>query len=233
MDFFEIIRNRRSFRKFTSEAVPPQVIQQAIDAAILAPNSSNMQPWEFYGVRSSEARKSLVKACLSQGAAASAAELIVVVARIDTWRRNRAELLKALSAGGGQLPKQVNDYYNKVVPLAYTQDVFGFFALAKKLIFTAAGFFGPTPRTPTTRAELFEVVTKSTALACENLMLALVAQGFDCCPMEGFDEVRVKRLLGVGRQAHVTMVIGVGKGDPKGLYGERFRVDRSLVVREI
>ena len=35
---------------------------------------------------------------------------------------------------------------------------------------------------------LFETVSKSTALACQNFMLALVAEGFDSCPMEGFDE---------------------------------------------
>lgn len=47
MDFFEVVQKRRSVRKFTATAVPEAVIEKAIDAALIAPNSSNLQPWEF------------------------------------------------------------------------------------------------------------------------------------------------------------------------------------------
>ena len=29
------------------------------------------------------------------------------------------------------------------------------------------------------------------------------------------------------------MVLGVGKSDPKGIYGERFRIDEDLVIKII
>lgn len=29
------------------------------------------------------------------------------------------------------------------------------------------------------------------------------------------------------------MVLGVGKADPKGIYGERFRIDNDLVIKII
>ena len=64
-------------------------------------------------------------------------------------------------------------------------------------------------------------------------MLALVAQGFDSCPMEGFDEKRVKKILKLGWKTHVVMVLGVGKANPAGIYGERFRIDNSLVIKEV
>lgn len=47
--------------------------------------------------------------------------------------------------------------------------------------------------------------TKSTALAAQNLMLALRAHGYDSCPMEGFDEHRVKKLLNLPGKGLVTM----------------------------
>ena len=62
-------------------------------------------------------------------------------------------------------------------------------------------------------------------------MMALVAQGYDSCPMEGFDHKRVKKILKLNYQSHVVMVIGVGKADPKGIYGERFRIDDNLVIK--
>ena len=76
-------------------------------------------------------------------------------------------------------------------------------------------------------------MTKTIALECQNLMMALVAQGYDSCPMEGFDQNRVKKILKLNRNAHIVMVLGVGKGDPKGIYGDRFRIDDKLVIKVI
>lgn len=69
MDFFEVINRRRSVRDFTEEVVPDLVIEKALEAAILAPNSSNTQTWNFYWVKSIEAKAKLVEAYLSQSAA--------------------------------------------------------------------------------------------------------------------------------------------------------------------
>jgi len=76
-------------------------------------------------------------------------------------------------------------------------------------------------------------VTKSTALACENLMLAIVAQGYACCPMEGFDQRRVKKILGLGCGSHIVMVIGMGEGLPQGIYGAQLRFDPKHFVFEV
>ena len=51
MDFFEIIDKRRSVRKFSNKTIPEEVIIKALNAALLAANSSNLQPWEFYWVK--------------------------------------------------------------------------------------------------------------------------------------------------------------------------------------
>tara|TARA_B100000989_G_C19230810_1_gene339807 strand:+ start:184 stop:378 length:195 start_codon:yes stop_codon:yes gene_type:complete len=64
-------------------------------------------------------------------------------------------------------------------------------------------------------------------------MMTLVAQGHDSCSMEGFDKKRVKKILKLNSNSHVVMVLGVGKADPKGFYGERFRIDNDLVIKII
>ena len=89
MDFFELINKRRSVRRFTDESVPTEVINKSLNAAILAANSSNLQPWEFYWVKNNDKKQKLVEACFSQNAAKTAQELIVSVSRIDTWKRNK------------------------------------------------------------------------------------------------------------------------------------------------
>ena len=47
-EFEKVARSRRSTRVFSGETVPENVMRRCIDLALLAPNSSNLQPWEFY-----------------------------------------------------------------------------------------------------------------------------------------------------------------------------------------
>ena len=79
------MESRRSVRKFTDRKIPKDVLDACLDLALLAPSSCNLQPWEFHVVQSPEKRKKLVEACMSQNAATTAAELIVVVARTQNW----------------------------------------------------------------------------------------------------------------------------------------------------
>jgi len=233
MDFFNLVKNRRSVRKFTTEKVPKEVILKSLRSAILAANSSNLQPWEFYWIKDKHKKKKLIEACFSQNAAKTAQELIVSVSRIDTWKRNKDLLVKHYKEKNNFIPI-MDTYYNKLIPFSYYHDAFGISALFKKVIsifINIAGLFRPVPRGPIYKHDIFEIVTKTTALACQNFMMALVAQGYDSCPMEGFDEKRVKKILKLNNKTHIVMVLGVGKADPKGIYGERFRLDEDLVIK--
>jgi nitroreductase len=47
MDAMEAIFSRRSIRKFTSEGVPEQTIEELLKAGMAAPSAGNQQPWQF------------------------------------------------------------------------------------------------------------------------------------------------------------------------------------------
>ena len=115
MDFFDLIDKRRSVRKFSNESIPEGDITKALKSAVLAANSSNLQPWEFYWVKSKNHKDDLIKACFSQNAAKTAQELIVAVSRIDTWKRNRDLILKNYKEKGKLLPI-VEKYYKNIIP---------------------------------------------------------------------------------------------------------------------
>ena len=235
MNFFEIVKKRRSVRRFTDKEIPEDVVKKCLKAATLAPNSSNLQPWEFYWIKSSEKKKKVIEACFSQNAAKTAKEIVIAVARIDTWKRNRDLIIEDYKKKDQLIPL-VKKYYMKLIPYAYYHDRFGIYGILKKifyLFFNIVGFFKPVIRGPIYKHELFETVSKSTALACQNFMLALVAEGFDSCPMEGFDEKRIKRILNLNWQSSIVMIIGIGKAAENGVYSERFRIDDDLVIKEI
>ena len=233
MDFFEVVQARRAVRKFTKKPVPPEVIEKALDAAMLAPNSSNMQTWQFYWIQSPDKRAKLVEACMSQAAARGAQELIVCVANPLLWKKVNPEIV-AFARGVNAHPI-ITGYYEKFIPMIY-----GMWGLrwiigpAYKLGRHILGWFRPVERGPTSFRDLQNVSVKSLAMAGENFLLAIVAQGFAGCPMEGIDSVRVKKLLGLGRESRIGMVIAVGEADPtRGTWGPRFRCDRRWFVQRI
>jgi nitroreductase len=47
MDVIESIYHRRSVRAFTTDAVPSEVIDALVSAAVQAPSAMNLQPWAF------------------------------------------------------------------------------------------------------------------------------------------------------------------------------------------
>jgi nitroreductase len=59
MNLFEIIRTRRSTRKFTEKPVPDEVIEKIIEAGTWAPSGLNNQPWRFAVIKESELKREI------------------------------------------------------------------------------------------------------------------------------------------------------------------------------
>jgi nitroreductase len=231
-EFRKVVESRRSVRVYDSTPVPEQDVWSALDMALLAPNSSNLQPWEFYWVKDPTKKKVLDEACLGQQAAKTAPVLIVCVARPQHWKKHSLQMLDVLKREK-DAPKILTEYYRKIAPIAYGVGPFGMLGFVKWIALTAIGLFKPIPRGPISMSQLREWAVKTTALGCENLMLAFRALGYDSCPMEGFDEVRVKRVLGLKRDATVVMIISAGKRAKHGVYGPRLRFPREQFVKVI
>jgi nitroreductase len=79
-DVLDVIRERRSIRSFKSDPLPENALNQILEAARWAPSAGNVQPWEFFVVRSEEQKKGLAKAALGQMFLAEAPVVIVVCA---------------------------------------------------------------------------------------------------------------------------------------------------------
>ena len=47
MDTMEAIFTRRSIRKYTSDPIPENVMEEVLRAAMIAPSAGNAQPWQF------------------------------------------------------------------------------------------------------------------------------------------------------------------------------------------
>jgi nitroreductase len=233
-EFQEIVNYRRSNRVFDANTpVPEEVMQKSLERAVLSPNSSNMQLWEFYWIKSDEELKTFIPLCLNQQAAKTAQQMVVFVTRKDKWRQrakwNLDKIKGTIEGEPNKLQKGGMDYYSKVMPLLYMNDGFGIMSTIRRSISFFAGLRKPFFRTGGVANQRI-MVHKSCALAAQTFMLSIAAEGFHSCPMEGFDEKRVKRALKLPRGAEINMIISVGKGTEEGIWGPRFRVPNEEVI---
>ena len=229
-EFEKVIKSRRSVRFFTKEVIPETIIKNSLNNALLAPNSSNLQVWEIYWVKNLNKKKRLIEACLSQPAASTAKELFVFVARPDNWKRNNELMLDHIKKNN--LNSKLLNYYSKITKIVYSQGIFNFFGYIKKILIIIIGLFRVIPREPTSFSDMKIWSHKSIALACQNFMLSMRAYGYDTCPMEGMDSLKVKKILNLPRRAQISMVIGAGKRDTKkGVIGHQIRFDNNLFIK--
>jgi nitroreductase len=231
-EFQKVIDSRRSVRIFENETIPEDIVERCLQNAVLAPNSSNLQPWEFYRIKSPDKKKAMVYACLNQIAAKTAAELFVVICRTDTWKKNAKDMID-LFKKKGNVADSVFTYYGKLVPAAYTQGVFSTIGFLKRILYFFIGLKKPIIREPVSNKDLHVWAAKTAALGAQNLMMSLRAYGYDSCPMEGADSKRIKKILGLGRGAKLVMVIAAGKRAKGGVYGSRVRFDSSRFIKTV
>lgn len=232
-NFDHVVNNRRSVRVYTDEKIPADVVEKVLEWGLLAPNSSNLQAWEFYWVKHPVKKAQLIEALFSQPAARTAQELIVAVAKLETWKTHRKQMLEFFDQSGREIPESARAYYSKLVPMAYTLGPLGVFGPFKRLFMTVVGWFRPIPREPKSVGDIRVWAHKSTALACENIMLGFSAFGYDTCPMEGYDSARVKSILGLGSESEICMIISAGKRAKNGVYGPRIRFPKDQFVKII
>jgi len=63
--FWDVIKGRRSVRKFKSDPIPEEHLTKIVDAGRLAPTSGNQQPWKFIVVQSDKQIEKLKTECFS------------------------------------------------------------------------------------------------------------------------------------------------------------------------
>ena len=228
-EFRKVVMSRRSVRRFDDTPIPDAVLQDCLDMALLAPNSSNLQPWEFHVIKTPALKKELAVACLNQNAARTAQELVVIVARLETWKEHCDMMLENWPEE--TVPRVVQSYYGRLAKVYYNQGPLNILGIGKRALAAVTGLKRAVPRGPFTHADMKVWAAKTVALGAENFMLAMRAHGFDTCPMEGFDARRVNKMLKLPPDAFVVMVVGCGKRAPDGVYHARIRFARERFIK--
>jgi nitroreductase len=88
MTFQQLVKNRRSIRRYLERPVEREKILACIEAARLAPSADNVQPWRFLIIDDPELKAKFAKEVFSgiyfiSKFAAKAPVLIMILARLD------------------------------------------------------------------------------------------------------------------------------------------------------
>ena len=92
--FLELAQQRRSIRKYTSQPVEPEKIEQLLQAALMSPASKRCNPWEFVVVTNEAVLRQLA-GCKTYGSqmfnTAMAGIVVALDASLtDTWQADGA-----------------------------------------------------------------------------------------------------------------------------------------------
>ncbi len=215
-EILHAIFQRRAVRAFDHVEIPAALREKILDAARSAPSSFNMQPYRFYWVESAGRKKAVARLCLRQMPAETASALIVAVADLGSWQMTTRGQLEWMRRTGVSEEK-IAEYKRKAkfTKWLLVQGWFGIAAALKWAVFRLVNLWKTLGMPPVSRQGWFKWATKSTALACENLMIAAEALSLNTCPMEGFDGRRLSKFLGLSPKVHeIVMVIAIGKKAP-------------------
>ena len=234
----DVLNFRRAVRYFAPTPISEEKVRECLRLATLAPSGFNMQLYEFYHITDKTLLEKLAQVCLGQLSATTAQQMVVFVTRQDKHRQH-AEMILEFERGNIQRnspperqAKRIKDKemdYNKLMPFVYSR-FFGLLGLFRKAFGMVTSWFRPMMQ-QLSEGDIRVSVHKSCGLVAQTFMLAMAEEGYDTCPLEGYDSRRIKKLLHLPCGAEVNMVITCGLREQRGIWGERFRLPFEEVYR--
>jgi len=113
MSFIELVKNRRSIRKYKPNAVPDKVINELLEAARLAPSGCNAQPWKYVVIKDRNTINELVEQHIyHQNFVRHVPLLIVGCADATAYEANKSGIEAQIN--DGTQPEGVDEYMRKV-----------------------------------------------------------------------------------------------------------------------
>ncbi len=203
------IRDRRSVRAYSSREVPEELLIDLLDLANRAPSGFNLQPWHFIVVRNTELKQVLCPIALDQVQILNASAIVVFAANPRAWRDDFPAILRA-GVGNRSISPERAEHNKMRIKQMFDIGPFGLLGFAKRIAVPLMRLKRPLPEPVTSQREARDYVRAHTMLAASTFMIAAKSVGVVTCPMEGFDEHRLKKLLEIPDYMTVPLIVTVG-----------------------
>ncbi len=122
MDFFEVVKNRKSVREYSEKEVDKKLLEKIIDAGRLAATARNVQPWEFIITSDKEILTKICSMCPNGPFIKDAPHLIAVFSKDTKYyiedcsaaTQNMLLAIESLGLGGCWVAGDKKDYIEEV-----------------------------------------------------------------------------------------------------------------------
>jgi len=182
------IRARRSIKSFKNDPIPEGVLQELLSLMQDAPSSWNFQPTRVVMIRSMAQKEALAAAAWGQKQILEAPVTFVFAVSIRGWEKNMGEILKS-GVSSGAWPQKFADWIGENAP--------GF---QKGL--------GDKER---------EYAIKDAIIMATTLALAAQSKGYSNCYINGWDEAKVKEIIGAEGDSDIAIALLLPIGIPNSL----------------
>ncbi|SEU00762.1 nitroreductase family protein [Paenibacillus sp. NFR01] len=187
-EFGKVIRDRHSVRKYDpSWVISNEEIQEILNEAILAPSSSNLQPWRFIVITDPEVKAKLLPVANNQQQVVDASATIAVLGDVHAYEN--ADVIYESAIAKGIMPSDLG------------------LAMAKR---SREGYSSMPDQ------KRKEIALIDGGLVSMQLMLAAKARGYDTVPMGGFNPAAFRELFQIPERYETVMLIALGKAAVEG-----------------
>ncbi|MFH1854104.1 MAG: nitroreductase family protein [Candidatus Omnitrophota bacterium] len=122
MEFFDVIKHRKSVREYSDKKIDNAIIEKIIDAGRVAATARNEQPWEFTATSDSDIMKKICDICPNGPFIKDASHLLAVFSRDTKYyledcsaaTENMLLAIEALDLGGCWVAGDKKDYAETV-----------------------------------------------------------------------------------------------------------------------
>lgn len=184
MNYLEALRNRYSVKKFDkAKTVSSELITNILEAAKLSASSLGLQPYEILIVETAEMKEKLIPAFYNPSQISTCSHLIVIISK------NNID------------PTYIGDYFTQI-------------STTREIPLETLTPFRESISNHIQRLSAEEVMTwadKQSYIVLGNLMFAAAIENVDTCPMEGFKQEIIDKILGLNSQIEkvsVTLALG-------------------------
>lgn len=208
--FKEINTNRRSIRDFDGNTIIDEEIKEILAQASLAPSSGNSQPYQFHWVKNTGLKHKVAQACNGQRAAATASTILVLVASTGAAKTSiKKHKLHVIQSK--DLSDKSKNYNMKTIDTMAKFLKFGSLIIWTPLLNLFSLIKPITSLIPFGGIGIRNWAAKNSIFAAQNLMLAAADKGYDTCPMEGFNPLKIASLLKLPYGSVIPVIIALGK----------------------
>lgn len=180
-DFLSIMNERFAAKEFSSKRISEDDLNKIVDFGRLSPSSFGLEPWKFIVVSNNELKEKLGGACLDQKQVSQASEVFIILAKKVAFKKGSTYISDIIYSRMPEEPAKAVSNWAQSSIDAMSDE--------QKVSWTQM----------------------QCHLAISNMMTGAKSLGVDSCPIGGFIEEKVAKVLDIDLEEYsIALVVPFG-----------------------